>query len=417
MTRVARFLGAHRRTGLALLFPLTLGMTACAGESDAPDCEGETCDLNPIGDGPQYDRYRGFKQHVKGIPGILPENSELFGHYKQLSEVQREGLATWHLFAADGQFIREATLASHGAANVLKVIDNKEQSRNLRFDQFGTLNDPGCKVGTKPDQFGLTLDDCADPYSSGIVGLRLKPNPKFDKEFEKIDEDTGERSKTGVNNFDLWKAIGGAKGHFAEPDKEFDVTVDGKRLEVKGWEVEPPYLPSLACTVCHAAPHPQNPPKDINNPRWDEIAFGLGNQYFREGAFLGNSAPEGDFARQVLLSQPPGTSDTSRVATDHLFNPNVINAVANLGARPLFKEKALPGRFTHDRIQCSMCRRPAASSWTCWRGARTRAPAARIPPTASACRRCMCSRTAPTRADPAARCSASTSTSARAPST
>ncbi|MEM9490888.1 MAG: hypothetical protein AAGC55_17200, partial [Myxococcota bacterium] len=164
-------------------------------------------------------------------------------------------------------------------------------------------------------------------------GLRLKPNPKFNK--------------------DLWDQIGGARGHFADPKKLFRITdTDGRRRSAYGWEIEPPYLPSMACTNCHVAPHPLNPPQDINNPKWDELAFALGNQYFKEGGFLGYFVDEGDFTREVVDSQPPGTSDTSRVATDHILNPNVINGIANLAYRPIFKTAVTPGTYNPDRIAC-----------------------------------------------------------------
>jgi cytochrome c1 len=35
----------------------------------------------------------------------------------------------------------------------------------------------------------------------------------------------------------------------------------------------------------------------------------------------------------MLKTQPPGTSDTSRIATDHINNPNTINPIFELGAR------------------------------------------------------------------------------------
>ena len=36
---------------------------------------------------------------------------------------------------------------------------------------------------------------------------------------------------------------------------------------------------------------------------------------------------------EMLKAQPPGTSDTSRIATDHMNNPNAINPIFELGAR------------------------------------------------------------------------------------
>jgi hypothetical protein len=82
------------------------------------------------------------------------------------------------------------------------------------------------------------------------------------------------------------------------------------------------------------------------------LAFAVGNQFFSESAFLGDSLPENEFAREVLLSQPPGTSDTSRVATDNIFNPSAINSIANLALRPLFTEKLTPGTYNPDAYPC-----------------------------------------------------------------
>ena len=36
-----------------------------------------------------------------------------------------------------------------------------------------------------------------------------------------------------------------------------------------------------------------------------------------------------DFRWHVGRRQPPGTSDTSRFATDHINNPNAINTIFN----------------------------------------------------------------------------------------
>ncbi len=41
-----------------------------------------------------------------------------------------------------------------------------------------------------------------------------------------------------------------------------------------------------------------------------------------------------DFRWHVAARQPPGTSDTSRFATDHINNPNAINTIFNLASRP-----------------------------------------------------------------------------------
>ena len=50
-----------------------------------------------------------------------------------------------------------------------------------------------------------------------------------------------------------------------------------------------------------------------------------------------------DFRWHVAARQPPGTSDTSRFATDHINNPNAINTIFNLSARPTASERLRDG--------------------------------------------------------------------------
>src|SRR5262249_24145079 len=145
----------------------------------------------------------------------------------------------WHLFAAErGDFFRVSQKVTWNGANMLRVVDWRR--RDDRFDRTGLLNDPDCTKRTTPDQFGLYLDDCGrDPYSTGIVGLRLRPNPDFD--------------------LAKWKALGGgdvnkaAERWLKAPKDRFEWKSD-ENAQVTA--VEPPYEIAMACTVCHAAPNP-----------------------------------------------------------------------------------------------------------------------------------------------------------------
>ena len=53
--------------------------------------------------------------------------------------------------------------------------------------------------------------------------------------------------------------------------------------------------------------------------------------------------PPTDFRWHVGNRQAPGTSDTSRFATDHINNPNAINSVFNLAFRPTTTETMADG--------------------------------------------------------------------------
>src|SRR6266566_5009368 len=67
-------------------------------------------------------------------------------------------------------------------------------------------------------------------------------------------------------------------------------------------KVVPPYLVGLTCAFCHIAFDPNNPPKDPENPRWENLAANIGNQYLREGEVFfakgrivgGDMHPDGD---------------------------------------------------------------------------------------------------------------------------
>ena len=369
----AKTLSTRLRT-LAVLGGVLALPFGCASEDAKPDCEGGKCDDGEVPSRSEdFTEYTDYEEKVGDYFGFMPSNNEadcpleededgtkrakncLAEVYRDrvdsdgnkvrgMNETERKGLAAWHLYAADGKFLRQITRDSHGEVNALRLLHNDSNlpedqrlgvAEEDRFANFGVFGDPGCIRNNDADPaFGLRLDKCRDPYSSGILGLRLMRNDAFDK--------------------DEWDDIGGVKGHFADPEEKFEVTRNGEKVEVFGWEVEPPYLPSLACTVCHAAANPLQPPTNPNRPEWDELVYLTGNQYFREGSFLGYGFPDDSFNKELLESQAPGTSDTSRVATDHIFNPNTINGVANLLGRRVFYEEATKGTYNPDRIPCEL---------------------------------------------------------------
>jgi cytochrome c5 len=94
-----------------------------------------------------------------------------------------------------------------------------------------------------------------------------------------------------------------------------------------------PYRVGVACGACHIAPYPNNPPADPENPRWENLASAIGNQYINEGKVFACNVEKGGFFYEMLAAQPRGTSDTSRIATDHINNPNAINAIFLLAER------------------------------------------------------------------------------------
>jgi len=246
--------------------------------------------------------------------------------YAGLTALQQTGRDTWYFWTggdldSDGMVVGDQALwrllavQSHGAFDLLQALDSRY--RGERFKRFGVINDPDCKKATGPDKYGLWLDDCSSPdvpkiadtgAPAGVMGLRRFLNPKFNP------------AAWDVNKY------------VADPAK-----------------VEPPYLIGVACGFCHVGFNPQHPPADPENPEWHNFYPGIGNQYLREQIFNTAKYPASrglkpnDFRWQVANVQPPGTSETSQVATDHINNPNVINNIANINDRPKHSEVTADG--------------------------------------------------------------------------
>jgi len=222
------------------------------------------------------------------------------------------GRNTWNLWSGGNQhFWNHVAQDSFGLMDLLKMLDNRKYPRGERFKTLGLVNEPGFRAATKPDEYGLWLDEQVEPEPagiddkiygkpSGVLGFRLFPNPEFDGEARK-----------------KWD---GAR-FVSDPHFYSNNTL------VR------PYRVGVACGACHIAPNPSKPPADPENPRWENLASAIGNQYIREGKVFAANVEKGGFFYEELAAQPPGTSDTSRIATDHINNPNAINAIFLLAER------------------------------------------------------------------------------------
>jgi cytochrome c5 len=222
------------------------------------------------------------------------------------------GRNTWNLWSAGNQhFWNRAAQDSYGLMDLLKMLDNRKFQRGERFKTLGLVNEPGFRAASKPDEFGLWLDEQMEPEPagidenvygkpSGVLGFRIFPNPEFNDEARK-----------------KW---------------------DGKRFMndpayYNNNKLVRPYRVGVACGACHIAPYPDNPPADPENPRWENLASAIGNQYIHEGKVFACNVEKGGFFYEMLAAQPRGTSDTSRIATDHINNPNAINPIFLLAER------------------------------------------------------------------------------------
>lgn len=221
-----------------------------------------------------------------------------------------KGRNTWNLWCGgDEQFWDRVAREAMGLFDLIKTIDSR--NRDKRFKALGLINEPGYKQAAKPDKYGLWIDEAVEPEpasidpkvygrATGIMGFRLFDNPDF----------TGE----AVKRWDAGK-------YYSDP----------QYATRKG--LVRPYRVGVSCGSCHIAFNPCKPPEDYNNPKWENLASAIGNQYIAEGAVFAPNVSKDGFFNEMLKNQPRGTSDTSRIATDHINNPNAINAIFELGAR------------------------------------------------------------------------------------
>jgi hypothetical protein len=235
----------------------------------------------------------------------------------KLTEDEIKGRNSWNLWCGgDEQFWDKMAREGYGLFDLLKTIDSRERAQ--RLEKRGLINQPGFKQASKPDKHGLWIDEGAEPEGidaavfgrpTGVFGFRLFDNPDFKgaaaEEWKKhLDPVTGEAKK------------------FYE-DANFAARKDLVR----------PYRVGVSCGSCHIAFHPCFPPEDPNEPKYENLASAIGNQYIKEGATFAPNVREGGFFYEMIKTQPRGTSDTSRIATDNINNPNAINAIFLLAER------------------------------------------------------------------------------------
>jgi len=261
----------------------------------------------------------------------------------ELTSDEVKGRNTWIVWTGgNDRFWDRITIDSFGAFELLKTLSSHPSvpvGRDTRWVKLGLVNEPCFEKATGPDpqRWDLWLDkrraDCpADPFenetkypgvvigargktvngkllpvgsaygwATGIVGLRLFPNPDFDDAAAK-----------------KWDAR-----RFYE-----DPTYVTK-------ELVRPYRVGMSCGFCHVGPNPVKPPTDPENPRWANLSSNVGAQYFWvDGIFMWKGKTAADnYMYQLLHTYRPGSLDTSLVSTDYINNPRTMNAVYNLGPR------------------------------------------------------------------------------------
>ncbi len=250
-----------------------------------------------------------------------------------LAPTEIAGRNTWIVWTGgNDRFWDRLSAISFGNIDLLKTLSsypNLKTNRRNRWDRLGLVNEPCFKqaTGPNPDRFGLWLDvrvqsqTCApDPfenekkypgvaigargrtvpvgsyygYASGVVGLRVFPNPAFDEKAKKA-----------------WDPV----KYYTTP-----AYYENKNL-IK------PYRVGMSCGFCHIGPSPVNPPADPNNPAFANLSSTVGAQYMWVDRIFAWRERESDFISQLFRSWRPGTLDTSLVSTDNINNPRTMNAI------------------------------------------------------------------------------------------
>lgn len=254
-----------------------------------------------------------------------------------LTPEEIKGRNTWIVWTGGNDRLWDKlTVASFGALDFLKVLSSHpglKFSRDHRWSYLGLVNEPCFEKATGPDpqRQGLWLDkrkpECgADPfenekkypgvaigargknlpvgsyygYATGIVGLRLFPNPEFDEAAAK-----------------KWDP----ERYYNDPDY------------YNSKDLIRPYRVGMACGFCHVGPNPVKPPERPEQPEWSNLSSNVGAQYFWIDRIFDWQADASSYVFQMFHTSRPGALDTSLVSTDNINNPRTMNAIYGLWPR------------------------------------------------------------------------------------
>jgi hypothetical protein len=301
----------------------------------------------------------------------------------QLDPTEVAGRNMWIVWSGGNDRFWDAMSGyTFGAFDLLKIISSHPSlgyNRESRWNTFGLVNEPCFQSATGPDpkRRGLWLDvragNCApDPfedeakypgvkvgargqplgdgttqpvgsfygYATGIVGLRLFPNPAFDEKAAKA-----------------W-----------DPERYYtDPSYYNRKDLVR------PYRVGMSCGFCHVGPSPIHPPADPTHPEYANLSSSVGAQYmWVDRLFIFNSnRAEGrtNYMYQLAHTYRPGSMDTSLVSTDGINNPRTMNAVyafvARLGmAKRIGAEKLAGGELDNKQFNDFIKEGPLLDYWS-----------------------------------------------------
>jgi hypothetical protein len=268
------------------------------------------------------------------------------------------GRNTWMMWSGGNEAFWDWLARRYGFLDFLRLLDSR--NRATRFADGGLINEPEMTQASSEDDFGLWLDVPTDPVvrewrrayirkafnldsgaaaaGQGYGSLPSAPTPQSINGYA-----AGDEYRAGIPPPDIYGISSGIVGLRLFPNPNFDAKARKRWNEDKdSYYTDPdgdplirPYRVGMGCAFCHASYHPLNPPRDLVNPEWTNISGNIGAQYLRMRPVFGNLLPPSNFIYHILDSQPAGTVDTSLIASDNINNPNTMNAVFNLRQRVL----------------------------------------------------------------------------------
>ncbi|MBL8526057.1 MAG: hypothetical protein JNL68_00085, partial [Burkholderiales bacterium] len=339
----------------------------------------------------------GAAQPANATPADAPvvDNPGFYAGEAGLGPSARAGREIWYKATAGNARFHTYTFQQRVGVLIdwYRVLNSNE--RDDRFAAWGIINDPGC---CKPGSAGCPAKsieetygfdycpgddqllafvgrqgyrdpacsfqdapaDTSDPHlttadqrqsacdlafgtSTGALGFRKFPNPRFDK--------------------DRWVKVNGSLASwdgFRQRLSSDPASNDSRVSRLADGSIEPPFLIGISCGSCHIAFDPLNPPKDPAHPEWHNLKGAIGNQYSRIAEVLGSGMPHESLEYQVFAHSRPGTSDTSAVPTDQVNNPGTMNAIINLARRPVFE-----GEVINKWRKVASCEKSEPET-TCW---------------------------------------------------
>jgi mono/diheme cytochrome c family protein len=174
------------------------------------------------------------------------------------------------------------------------------RTRSQRFTKWGMINDPDCTQGDASTNW---YDKCPDPHSSGVLGYRkYLADPQVDAQGKVVFDPATSAYRPDELKKNLRYVLGGP------------------------------------CVQCHVAFDPTHPPKDPNQPQWENIHATIGNQYTNQPLQYLMGTPEDAIARELIGAARPGTVDTSLQASDFQHNPGTQNNIMDFMNKRVFEE-------------------------------------------------------------------------------